>query len=146
MIRNFLLLSPFLLSSTCTQKREVTYIFLIGDSTMANKSIFEKPETVWGEVLPEFFDASVAIHNHAKNGRSTKSFIHQGLWQKVYDSLRTRDYVMIQFGQNDQKFADTTRYAAPYGAYKTNLQRYVTETRRKGALPILITPADASWV
>ena len=88
----------------------------------------------------EFFNDKVEIHNHAKNGRSTKSFIDQGLWQAVLDLLQPDDYVMIQFGHNDQKMTDSSRYTDPHGAYKRNLQRYVKESREKGAQPILITP------
>jgi DNA sulfur modification protein DndE len=115
-------------------------IFLIGDSTMANKPLEDNPERGWGQMLPVFFSDNVEIHNHAKNGRSTKSFIDQGLWQAVLDSLQPGDYVMIQFGHNDQKITDSTRYADPHGAYKHNLQRYVNQSRAKGAQPILITP------
>jgi DNA sulfur modification protein DndE len=115
-------------------------IFLIGDSTMANKPLEDNPERGWGQMLPEFFNDDVEIRNHAKNGRSTKSFIDQGLWQAVLDSLRPVDYVMIQFGHNDQKITDSTRYADPHGAYQRNLQCFVNESRAKGAQPILITP------
>jgi DNA sulfur modification protein DndE len=115
-------------------------IFLIGDSTMANKPLEDNPERGWGQMLPQFFNDRVEINNHAKNGRSTKSFIDQGLWQAVLDSLKPGDYVMIQFGHNDQKVTDSTRYADPHGAYKHNLQRFVNESRERGAQPILITP------
>ena len=115
-------------------------IFLIGDSTVANKPLEDNPERGWGQMLPEFFNDDVEIHNHAKNGRSTKSFLDQGLWQAVLDSLQPGDYVMIQFGHNDQKITDSTRYADPHGAYRRNLQCFVNESRAKEAQPILITP------
>ncbi len=115
-------------------------IFLIGDSTMANKPLDDNPERGWGQMFSEYFNDNVEIHNHAKNGRSTKSFIDQGLWQAVLDSLQSGDYVMIQFGHNDQKITDSTRYADPHGAYQKNLQRYIKESRSKGSQPILITP------
>jgi DNA sulfur modification protein DndE len=115
-------------------------IFLIGDSTMADKPLEDNPERGWGQMLPEFFSENVEVHNHAKNGRSTKSFIKEGRWQAVLDSLQAGNYVMIQFGHNDQKITDPTRYADPHGAYKRNLQRFVNESREKGAQPILITP------
>jgi DNA sulfur modification protein DndE len=119
---------------------EIIHIYLIGDSTMANKPLEDNPERGWGQMFHEFFTDDVIIHNHAVNGRSTKSFIKQNRWQAVLDSLQPGDYVMIQFGHNDQKIQDSSRYAAPHGAYKENLQRFVNESRAKGAQPILITP------
>ena len=114
-------------------------IYLIGDSTMADKPLEDNPERGWGQMLPEFFNEHVHIFNHAVNGRSTKSFIDEGRWQTVLDSLKAGDYVIIQFGHNDQKEYDTTRYAAPNGAYKSNLEKFVNESRAKEAIPILLT-------
>ncbi|TFH00641.1 MAG: rhamnogalacturonan acetylesterase, partial [Calditrichales bacterium] len=128
-----------LLLWTCWSEKDI-HLYMIGDSTMANKPLLENPERGWGQVFPEFFKDNVKIHNHARNGRSTKSFLDQGLWQAVLDSLKPGDYVMIQFGHNDQKISDSTRYTAPRTGYRTNLIRYVTESREKGASPILLTP------
>lgn len=115
-------------------------IFLIGDSTCANKQPIDQPETGWGMVLSEYFTDAVEIQNHAVNGRSTKSFRNEGRWKVVLDQLHAGDYVVIQFGHNDQKTNDTTRYAAPQTDYRNNLTRYVNETKAKGAFPILATP------
>jgi DNA sulfur modification protein DndE len=118
-------------------------IFLIGDSTMANKPLENNnPERGWGQVFNVFLNDNVIISNHAKNGRSTKSFLDQGLWKVVLDSLSEGDYVFIQFGHNDAKKTDSERYAAPFGAYRNNLIKYVNEARVKGAIPILITPVN----
>lgn len=115
---------------------------MIGDSTMANKTAKAAPETGWGQVFGEFFTDEVEIHNHAKNGRSTKSFHDEGLWKEVENQLQAGDYVFIQFGHNDQKIKDATRYAAPNTDYKANLKRYVSEALAKGAYPILLTPIN----
>ena len=117
-------------------------IFLVGDSTMADKPLVDNPERGWGEVFSLFFDRRVTIENHAMNGRSTKSFINEGRWQNVLDRLRADDYVFIQFGHNDEKKDDTTRYAAPETDFKNNLMRFVHEARAKGALPVLLTPVS----
>jgi lysophospholipase L1-like esterase len=115
-------------------------IFLIGDSTMADKPIIDNPEHGWGQVLPLFFHNNVQILNHAKNGRSTKSFINQGLWKTVYNQLQSGDYVFIQFGHNDGKKEDTSRFAPPRPDYKNNLRKFISEAREKHAIPILLTP------
>jgi DNA sulfur modification protein DndE len=130
-----LLLAIFGISQSAKQR-----IFLIGDSTMANKKEIDYPETGWGQVLPEYFTNVVEIQNHAVNGRSTKSFRTLGHWSKVISEMGKDDYVIIQFGHNDAKADDTLRYAPATTAYKTNLIKFIDEARGKGAIPILCTP------
>ncbi len=115
-------------------------IHLIGDSTMADKPAVENPERGWGQMFPQFFDSTVSIRNYARNGRSTKSFIDEGRWDVVRAALKPGDYVFIQFGHNDAKKSDSTRYADPHNAYRRNLLRFVREARQAGATPVLITP------
>jgi lysophospholipase L1-like esterase len=115
-------------------------LFLIGDSTMADKPLIGTAERGWGQVFPLFFGRGVVVENHARNGRSTKSFIAEGRWQMVLDKLQQGDYVFIQFGHNDAKKEDTSRYAEAHTDYKRNLLRFVNNTRSKGATPILLTP------
>ncbi len=134
-----LLFLSFCISMSCLAQK--TTIYTIGDSTMADKiKPNENPETGWCQVLPSFFDLNlVAIDNRAVNGRSTKSFIKEKRWDSVYNSLKPGDYVFIQFGHNDAKVADSTRYTNPHTTYRHNLIRFVTETRAKGAIPILFS-------
>ena len=115
-------------------------IFMIGDSTMADKPLADNPERGWGQLFPQYFTSDAIIKNYAVNGRSTKSFIKEGRWDTVLKYLQKDDWVFIQFGHNDQKIDDTNRYAAPQTAYHDNLVRFVKETRAKGANPILVTP------
>lgn len=132
---SFLLL---LISLNCFAQK-IT-IYGIGDSTMANKSKPEvNPEHGWGQVLPLFFNSDVVVDNRAVNGRSTRSFINEKKWEAIYKVLKPGDYVFIQFGHNDQKNADSTRYTNPHTAYRHNLIRFVKETREKGAIPILFS-------
>lgn len=137
-----LLLITFLTANVYAQNsssdNKIT-VFTIGDSTMANKKASVAPETGWCQVFAAFVDQTVEIRNRAVNGRSTKSFIAEGRWKSVLDSLKAGDYVFIQFGHNDQKIQDTTRYAEPFTAYRSNLERFVSESREKGAIPILFT-------
>ena len=116
-------------------------VFMIGDSTMANKQLFPaNPERGWGQLLPLYFDANVHIENHAKNGRSSKSFRDEGLWKPIMETIRTGDYVIIQFGHNDEKQKNPKKFPDPLGLFKTNLANYVRETREHKAMPILATP------
>lgn len=117
-------------------------VYLAGDSTCANKTADRRPETGWGEMLQQFFDpAKVKVVNEAKNGRSTKSFIDEGLWQSIIDRLKKGDWVFIEFGHNDEKKDKPAIYASP-DDYKANLIRFIKETRAKGATPVLLTPVS----
>ncbi|AEE52229.1 glycosyl hydrolase family 28 protein [Haliscomenobacter hydrossis] len=132
------LFSLFFLAFTTGEEK--LRIFLVGDSTMANKLPFDAPETGWGMILPQYFSEGVEVQNHAVNGRSTKSFRAEGRWAKILEQMRPGDWVLIQFGHNDSKNTDTTRYAAAQTDYRKNLTRYIEETRAKGGNVILLTP------
>lgn len=136
---NYRYLILLLISIQCFAQKPTLYT--IGDSTMADKiKPDENPEKGWCQVLPSFFDLNkITIVNRAVNGRSTRSFINEKRWESVYKSLKKGDYVFIQFGHNDEKIADSTRYTNPHTAYRYNLIRFVTEAREKGAIPILFS-------
>lgn len=121
------------------QQTPVT-VYLIGDSTVADKPLDDNPERGWGQILPQYFDANVIVKNHAVNGRSTKSFIDEGRWDAVLKELKANDWLFVQFGHNDEKSEDPTRYAAANTDYRTNLMRFVNEARAKNAKVLLITP------
>ena len=96
-------------------------------------------------ILPGFFSEDIRIDNHAANGRSSKSFISEGRWEKVISKVKKGDYVFIQFGHNDEK-ADSTRHTDPGSTFDENLRRYVNETRAKGGIPVLFTTMYSSSV
>lgn len=126
--------------STLIMAQQKPTLFLIGDSTMANKENPDKnPEHGWGQVLPQFLTNGIEIQNHAVNGRSSKSFRTEGRWDQVEKQLKKGDFVIIQFGHNDQKIKDSTKFTNPYTQYRANLERYVNEARAKGATPVLMT-------
>ena len=132
-----ILLSLLLMLSAFTSEKRVITIFTIGDSTMANKSLVGgNPERGWGQMLSRYFSADIVIDNHAVNGRSSKSFIDEGRWDKVLEKLKKGDYVFIQFGHNDEK-SDEKRHTDPGTTFDANLKRFVEEARAKGAIPVL---------
>ena len=133
----FILLIIFGILVACNRPAPVLY--LIGDSTMADKPDLEYPERGWGQLLPIFFDSTIIIENHAKNGRSTRSFIYEGRWDTVYNQLKAGDYVVIQFGHNDGSETKIGRHATP-DECRYNLSKFVRETLNKGAQPIICTP------
>lgn len=114
-------------------------VVMVGDSTMASypKPPADRPDlTGWGQVFGEFFTDRVEIVNHAASGRSLKSFVAEGRWKKALEAKP--DYVVIQFGHNDQKLKDEA--GNPETGYRDNLRKYIDETRAVGAKPILVTP------
>jgi lysophospholipase L1-like esterase len=125
-------------SAFVLQPRKIK-VYLIGDSTIADKVTKAFPETGWGTPFKTFFDSSVVVDNRAKNGRSTRTFISENLWQPVADHLQEGDYVFIQFGHNDESKEKTDRYTTPE-EYKKNLIKFISETRIKKANPVLLTP------
>ncbi|MBK9529241.1 MAG: rhamnogalacturonan acetylesterase [Acidobacteria bacterium] len=115
-------------------------IFLAGDSTMASKLPEKRPETGWGEMLGGHFqDGMVRIENRAMNGRSTKTFLSEGRWQRIVDDLKKGDFVFVQFGHNDSSKDKGERYTPPED-YKKNLIKFIDEVRAKGGTPVLLTP------
>lgn len=119
--------------------QQTTTVYIIGDSTAANKSERSFPETGWGMKLAAYFDKAVKIDNRALNGRSTKSFINEKRWENVLTTLKEGDYVFIQFGHNDEKI-DKPTVGTSLAEYKANLIKYIQETQAKKANPILLTP------
>lgn len=114
-------------------------IFLAGDSTMSIKSVKAYPETGWGMPFVHFWNEGVKVVNLAKNGRSTKTFAAEGLWQRILDSADKGDYVFIQFGHNDEVITKVGSYTTPE-EFTGNLSRFVDGVNAKGAIPILMTP------
>lgn len=136
-IKYFLVLLLCVLSLSAYKKNEKITIFMIGDSTMANKDISGgKMERGWGMMLKNFFTEDVIVDNHALNGRSSKSFISEGHWQKIVEKIKPGDYVFIQFGHNDEK-DDPKRHTDPGTTFDENLRKFVKETRMRGGIPVL---------
>jgi pectinesterase len=130
-------LSLLLLLTASTTKKATT-IFIIGDSTAANKDISNnKKERGWGMALQCFFDDNIVVDNHALNGRSSLSFINEGRWNVVLEKITPGDYVIIQFGHNDEK-PKADRHTDPGSTFDYNLAKYVRETRERGGIPVLM--------
>lgn len=115
-------------------------LLLVGDSTMADKTNLAYPERGWGMLLRQFLAPQLSLINHAANGRSTLRFLNEGRWQLLISDLSAGDYVLIQFGHNDQKKDDPARYAPANGLYTELLTRFIKEVRQRGAIPLLATP------
>lgn len=161
-MRAILIIPVFIISaafSFLTKEKPVFYI--IGDSTVKNGDGTGKNNQMgWGTVITPFFDTTkIEVRNHAIGGRSTRTFITDGRWDRILETLKKDDYVIMQFGHNDQSPLDDTARARgtikgigddsteiynpirkmketvhTYGWY---IRKYVRETKAKGAIPVV---------
>jgi lysophospholipase L1-like esterase/mannose-6-phosphate isomerase-like protein (cupin superfamily) len=135
------LLPIFLILSTAAGCAEpVRRVVIAGDSTASEYGTERNPRAGWGMALASFLGPGWEVRNRALSGRSSRSFIEQGALEPIASELRSGDVLLIQFGHNDQKIEDPTRYNEPQHEFPGWLMRYVAVARERGATPILITP------
>lgn len=117
----------------------MTKVFYIGDSTVQLNKIDTYPQTGMSQVLHLYMADHVQVMPHGKNGRSTKSFLEEGLFEPVRQGMGEGDFLLIQFGHNDEK-ADELRHTDPFGSFQEYLMHYIQAARQAGAYPVLVTP------
>ena len=126
-------------SLTVTAEPRPVTIWIIGDSLFQTYRPGLAPLTGIGQVLQQFCKPGVKVENHAVSGTSTKSFRDKGYWQPVLNGMKKGDFLLIQFGHNDQKANKPAVYAEAKSAYHKNLTIYIKEAKAKGVNPVLIT-------
>jgi lysophospholipase L1-like esterase len=119
---------------------DVPTVYLVGDSTVTDQT--REPAASWGQMLPRFFDSTIAVANHAESGETLKSFLTGLRLDKVLSTLHKGDWLLIQFGHNDSKSQWPQTYVEASTTYKAYLSAYIAEARHRGATPILITPPE----
>jgi lysophospholipase L1-like esterase len=160
--RSIIILLVFIVTASFLfMKKEKPVFYIIGDSTVKNGDGTGKNNQMgWGTVITPFFDTTkIDVRNHAIGGRSSRTFITDGRWDKILETLKKGDYIIMQFGHNDASPLDDTARARgtlkgigddsteiynpirktkevvhSYGWY---MRRYVRETQAKGAIPIM---------
>ncbi len=127
---------------------DVTTLFILGDSTVTDQG---GGGGSWGQMAPRWFKPEVVVANHAESGETLKGFLKERRWEKVLDSLKAGDYVLIEFGTNDSKstgpqnmypnqdFAET--FAPANTTYKELLKRFASDVQKKGGFPIIASPS-----
>ncbi|VTR39145.1 rhamnogalacturonan acetylesterase [Sphingobacterium thalpophilum] len=113
----------------------VPTVFLAGNSTVVNQE--DEPWASWGQMIPRFFDAGVAIANHAESGLALSSFLSSKRLEKILSVAKSGDYLLIEFGHNDQK--EKGENAGAYKGYSERLRYFVREFRAKGGIPVILT-------
>ena len=152
------------LSSFVLLQKEKPVFYIIGDSTVKNGDGTGKQGLWgWGDFIVNYFDTTkISVRNHAIGGRSSRTFITEGRWDKVLATLKKGDYVIMQFGHNDGGPLDDTARARgtirgigteskeiynpimkkqevvyTYGYY---MRKYIRDAKEKGAIPIVCSP------
>ncbi len=113
-------------------------LYLVGDSTMTDQP--REPHNSWGQMITSFFGPDIVVSSHAESGESARDFISENRWAKLMSLIKPGDFVIIQFGHNDQH--DRGPNPGAYASYSTFLHRYVAETRAHGATLVLVTPMN----
>ncbi|WP_327694040.1 rhamnogalacturonan acetylesterase [Streptomyces sp. NBC_00459] len=129
-------------SASAYSGRRCRTLYIAGDSTAAQKYADAAPETGWGMALPFFLRKDLVVANHAVNGRSSKSFFDEGRLDVILDVIAPGDFMIIQFGHNDEKSADPVRYTEPWTTYQDHLRLYIDGARARGARPVLATSVE----
>ncbi|WP_373561714.1 rhamnogalacturonan acetylesterase [Bacillus sp. AFS073361] len=122
-------------------KKRIT-VYLAGDSTVSEYSSSYAPRAGWGQFIQRYFDNTIVVKNAAIPGRSSKSFIAERRLVSILKQIKKGDYLFIQFGHNDEKINDPSRYTVPYSTYKSYLKQYIDGARAKQAIPVLVTPVE----
>ena len=165
-------LSEFLLPEkkyeSAARKGDNPVLFVIGDSTGKIDNSEESGQYGWGQVLEEYVNTKkITVDNHAKAGRSARTFLDEGRWNVVYDALRPGDYVLIQFGHNDGGPINTGKARGElkgntdekqvmrmeasglnqgiytYGWY---IRKFCMDAIEKGATPIVMSITPSKWI
>jgi lysophospholipase L1-like esterase len=110
-------------------------IYLLGDSTVCDQP--SEPYSSWGQMLPRFFKPDVVVANNAESGESLRSSLGARRLDKVASLLKPGDYLLIQYGHNDEK--EKGEGVGAFTTYKADLKKFVEQARAHGAIPVLIT-------
>jgi lysophospholipase L1-like esterase len=129
-----------LVTGVTVEPVHVPTIYLVGDSTVTDQ--WPGPGASWGQMLPRFFKPDIAVANDAKSGATLKSFLTDLRLDKVLSTLAPGDWLLMQFGHNDQKKQWPQTYVEAGTTYRAYLRAYIAEVRRRGAIPVLITSPE----
>ena len=131
-------LQPLYYTVELTPNANAVTVYLAGDSTVCDQK--DEPWATWGMMIPAFFEQGTAVANHAESGLSLASFVAQKRLEKILSTLKAGDYVMIQFGHNDQK--ETGPEAGADKGYSKRLAAFIDAVKTKGGHPVVVTPVE----
>ena len=129
---------PCIAALEITKAGDIPTIYLLGDSTVCDQP--REPYSSWGQMLTRFFKPGIAVANHAESGDSLKSALGARRLDKVLSLMKPGDFLFIQYAHNDEK--EKGEGVGAFTTYKADLKYFVAEVRRKGGIPVLLTPVQ----
>jgi lysophospholipase L1-like esterase len=130
--------APAVQHVTASRASTLPTLFLAGDSTVTDQASGQFPYTGWGQMIGLYLDEGIAVANHARSGRSARTFIQESRLLRIAKKLRKGDFLLIQFAHNDEK--ETEEGAGPFTTYQHYLKRYIDLARSAEAYPVLVAP------
>jgi lysophospholipase L1-like esterase len=128
--------SPKICAIEITPADNVPTIFLAGNSTVVDQAT--EPYAAWGQMIPQFFEpGKVAIANYAESGESLSSFKSGRRLEKILSQMKPGDYLFVEFAHNDMK--QKGEGIGPWTSYSESLRYFISECRKKGGNPVLVT-------
>jgi lysophospholipase L1-like esterase len=128
--------NPKICAVEITPNKTAPTIFLAGNSTVVDQD--REPWAAWGQIIPSFFEGKkIAVANYAESGEALNSFISAKRLEKILSLMKAGDYLFVEFGHNDQK--QKGEGVGPFTSYKRDLKFFISEVRKKGGIPVLIT-------
>lgn len=118
------------------ETKEVVTVYLAGNSTVTDQE--KEPWAAWGQMITGFFSKEVVVSNYAESGEALKSFVAEKRLKKILSTIKAGDYLFIEFGHNDQK-PENSAYVKPFAGYKEQLVLFISEAKKRGARPVLVT-------
>ncbi len=129
---------PCICALEITKTEDAVTVFLAGNSTVVDQD--DDPWASWGQMITGFLKPGIAVANHAESGLSLGSFISGNRLKKVLSTMKKGDYLFIEFGHNDMKEKGPDDGA--YKSYSERMRLFVTEARKKGGIPVIVSPAN----
>lgn len=123
---------------TVSRVSSIPTLFLAGDSTVTDQASGQFPYTGWGQMIGLYLGEEIAVANHARSGRSARTFIEESRLLRIAKRLRKGDFLLVQFAHNDEK--ETEEGAGPFTTYQHYLKQYIDLARSAGAYPALVAP------
>jgi lysophospholipase L1-like esterase len=129
---------PCICALEITKVEDAVTVYLAGNSTVVDQD--DEPWASWGQMFPRFLKQGIAVANHAESGLSLGSFLSSNRLKKVMSTMKPGDYLFIEFGHNDMKEKGPNDGA--YKSYSERMRLFISETRKKGGIPVIISPAN----
>jgi lysophospholipase L1-like esterase len=129
---------PCICALEISKAENAVTVFLAGNSTVVDQD--DDPWASWGQMFPRFLKKGIAVANHAESGLSLGSFLSSNRLKKVLSLAKPGDYLFIEFGHNDQKEKDPEDGA--YKSYSERMRNFINEFRKKGGIPVIVSPAN----